>query len=382
MSSLIKEDMSVWFDGIEDPRIERSKKYPITEIIFLCIFAALHSIESWRGTELLGNEKLDFLRRFFPFKNGIPSHQTLGRVFSLLKPKSFESFFMSWAGTLSGSNAGKQIAFDGKALRGSFDKASGKKALHILNACAVDNGLALAQLEVDSKTNEITTLPEMIDSLDIAGAMVSVDALNTQKEIAAKIINAKADYTLALKGNHKNLTEEAQYLFNSQKVDSSPDLDLHAESVDKGHGRITERQFDIINVDPLNLPQTPDWKGLKAIGRVETTTLRDGKETFETRFYLLSYNSAKLFAKSAQGHWAIENLLHWTLDVTFGEDASRKRKDHAPRNFSLIRKFALNVLRQFKGKLSVPLAQIKAAANSEYLQEILIGAGFKMELST
>jgi hypothetical protein len=210
MGSLVKEDLSVCFDSIEDPRIERSKKFPIEEIIFLAIFGALLGIESWRGLALLGNERLAELQQFIPFASGIPSHQTLGRVFSILRPKSFEEFFLSWAAKLNGSNEGKQIAIDGKALRGSFDTATGKKAIHILNACAVESGITLAQLQVDVKTNEITTLPEMLDSLDIRGAMISVDALNTQKNIAEKIITAKADYTLALKGNHKNLSLSQQ----------------------------------------------------------------------------------------------------------------------------------------------------------------------------
>lgn len=376
MGSLVKEDLGVCFDRIEDPRIERGKKFPIEEIIFLAIFGALLGIESWRGLALLGNERLAELRQFFPFSSGIPSHQTLGRVFSILRPKSFEEFFVSWAANLNGSNEGKQIAIDGKALRGSFDTATKKKAIHILNACAIESGITLAQLQVDVKTNEITTLPEMLDSLDIKGAMISVDALNTQKNIAEKIISAKADYTLALKGNHKNLNEEARFLFDTTKIDQAKSCDHHFEETEKNHGRITERKYDVIAVDLSNLPQAAEWKGLKGIGRVSTASLRDGKETFESRFYLLSYCSAELFGKAARGHWGVENLLHWTLDVTFGEDASRKRKDNAPRNYSLIRKFALNVIRQVKGKLSVPLVHIKASANPEFLKKMLESAGF------
>lgn len=180
MGSLVKEDLSVSFAEIEDPRVNRKKLYPIGEILFLALVGALLGIESWRGLELLGNERIEFIRRFFPFKNGVPSHQTIARVFSLLKPKSFEQFFMVWAAALHGPNHGKQIAFDGKTLRGSYDTSSGKKALHILNACAVETGICLAQLEVDTKTNEITTVPELIDAIDLRGAMVSVDALNTQ----------------------------------------------------------------------------------------------------------------------------------------------------------------------------------------------------------
>ena len=172
------------------------------------------------------------------------------------------------------------------------------------------------------------------------------------------------------------LNDASKFLFTTQKIETSIEADLHFEETDKGHDRVTERKYDVIKVDSTNLPQTAEWKGLQAIGRVETNSLRNGQETCESRYYLLSYCSAQAFAVAARGHWAVENLLHWTLDVTFGEDASRKRKDNAPRNYSLIRKFALNVLRQSKGKLSIPLAHIKANANAEYLKAMLTQAGF------
>lgn len=372
MGSLVKEDLAVRFDMLEDPRMDRHKKYPICEIVFLGIFGALHGVESWRGLELLGNEKLDFLRKFFEFEEGIPSHQTIGRVFSILKPKSFEDFFRVWTSGANGSNAGRQIALDGKTVRGSYDKLSKKEAIHLLNACAVDCGITLAQMEVGSKTNEITVVPQMLDVLDVEGAMISVDALNTQKEIAKKIIDAKAQYTLALKGNHKTLNEEVELLFDTAKLDSTSRF----EDTEKSHGRISTRVFDVLKVDVLNLPQIPEWKGLVAVGRVQTNVVKGLIESSETRLYLLSYTDVKLFAKSARGHWGVESL-HWTLDVTYGEDASRKRKDHAPRNYSLIRKFSLNILRSFKGKLSVPLAHIKAGANPEFLETLLVGSGFK-----
>ena len=378
MGSMLKEDLSVTFDKIEDPRVERGKKYPLAEIIFVAIFAALLGIESWRGTALVANERIEFLRKFFPFNNGIPSHQTIGRVFSILKPKSFEQFFIIWSSQLHGSNDGKQIALDGKSLRGSFDKSKNQNMLHILNACAVDNGITLAQFEVDTKTNEITVVPDIIDALDIKGAMISVDALNTQKNIADKIITAQADYTLALKGNHKNLNEEVELLFNTNKIDLATEKDEHFEECEKEHGRITTRVYDTISVNENNLKKFSEWKGLKSIGKVETTTLKNKKETIQVRYYLLSYIGAKKFGQAARGHWGIENKLHWSLDVVYGEDASRKRADYAPRNYSLIRKFALNVCRSFKEKLSVPLFHIKNASKPEFFQSILLKAGFKL----
>ncbi len=373
MGSLVKEDLAVNFDMIEDPRLDRTKKYPIEEIIFLALFAALLGIESWRGIELVGKERIDFLRKFLLFKEGVPTHQTIGRVFSILKPKSFESFFRNYTATLCGSNEGRHIAMDGKTMCGSYDKASGKKALHLLHAQAVDMGITLAQLEVGAKTNEITTVPEMIDALDVKGAMISADALNTQKEIASKIIDAEADYTLALKGNHKTLNEDVQLTFDTQLI---PNENRQIET-EKGHGRVTEWTYEVIDIDSKILPQASEWKGLKSVGRAKTTVCKEGRETSETRYYLLSYRDIKLFAKSARGHWAVESM-HWILDVTYNEDACRKRKDNAPRNYSLIRKFALNIIKTVKGKLSVPLVHIKSAANPEYLTAMLVSAGFPL----
>jgi predicted transposase YbfD/YdcC len=321
MGSILKEDLIVAFDKVEDPRMDRTKKYPLQEILFLVLVVALMGIESWRGVSLIGNERIDFLRRFLPYKNGIPSHQTIGRVFSILKPGSFEKMFVSWSANLYGSNNGKQIALDGKTLRGSYDNEKNQSALHLLNACAVDNGITLAHLPVDTKTNEITVVPDIIDMLDIKGAMISVDALNTQKNIAKKIIDAEADYTLALKGNHKNLNEDVSLLFDTTKIDEDIEKDRHFESTEKSNGRITIRKFDVIPVNKDSLDSFNDWQGLKSVGKVETTTFKNEKKTIETRLYLLSYLSAKAFADAARGHWGIENKLHWSLDVVYGEDA-------------------------------------------------------------
>lgn len=373
MEKWSKDELLVLFDELEDPRIERHKKYPINEIVFLTLYAALINVESWRAIRIVGKERLDFLKKFFEFKNGIPSHQTLGRVFSLLRPQSFEIFFRKWTSLVYGESCeGKHIAIDGKTVRGSFDKSKNQAALHLLNACSVDNGILLAQMKVNGKTNEITVVPEILDSLDIKGAMISVDALNTQKENAAKIVNSKADYTLALKGNHKNLNDAVEQLFRKSTLEKSP-----LETVEKEHGRHTTRVYDVIDVDKYNLPQAIDWKGLVAVGRVQTLCLQSKSQNQETRYYLLSYSNLELFAKSARKHWGVESY-HWILDVTFSEDSSRKRKDHAPQNFSLIRKFAINILKSFKEKLSISLTRIKSALNPEFIQDILIKSGFKL----
>lgn len=373
-----KEDLAVSFAGIEDPRVARTRKYPLEEVLFLVLIGALMGVESWRGIELTGKELADLLRRFFPYDNGIPSHQTIGRVFSLIKPQSFESFFASFAAQLHGPCEGKQIALDGKTLRGSFDAASGQKALHLLHACAVQNGLSLAQFGVDEKSNEITAVPEVLKQLDIKGAMISVDALNTQKSIAAQIVDAKADYTLALKGNHKSLNDEVNFIFDTGRYDEQIQT---REVTEKGHGRITEWRYQLLALPEGILPETEEWKGLKAIGRSTTKTLRNGKESIETRNYLLSYADVAIFRDASRGHWGIENKLHWSLDVIFNEDQSRKRKDHAPRNFAVIRKLALNILRTHKGKSSVPLMRHRLALNKAFLIDILTQSGFKTTIA-
>ena len=275
-----------------------------------------------------------------------------------------------------GSEAKKHIAMDGKTLRGSADKSSGKSAFHLLHAYAVNHGITIAQMEVDSKTNEITTVPEMIDSLDVEGAIISVDALNTQKEIAEKIIDAGADYTLALKGNHKTLNEDVEQIF--EVADAASKNSAHFfEETGKSHGRVVTRTYDVtpLEKNTVELDQQKDWKGLKAIGRVQNIVWKNDKETRETRYYLLSYTDANVFAKTARGHWAIE-AMHWSLDVTFSEDRSQKRKDHAPRNYSLIRKFALNIIQKFKGKMSGPNAKLKALCDATFLETMLVGSGF------
>jgi len=375
MDGGMKEDLAIIFGQLEDPRIDRHKKYPLCEIVFLVLYSAILGVESWRGIELIGHERINFLRNFFEFSNGIPSHQTIGRVFSILKPKSFEGFFIKWTSIIYGENQGKQIAIDGKTVRGSGDKANGIEAIHLLNACAVDCGVTLGQMEVGAKTNEIKLVPEMLDALEIKGSMISVDALNTQKDIAQKIIKGGADYTLALKGNHKILNNKVENLFLSSELSAVN----HWEEFEKLHGRETHRIYDVLSVDKYNLDETLDWKGLKGVGMVQTKNLKSEKPA-EIRYYLLSYRDVNLFAKSARGHWGVESL-HWSLDVTFNEDASTKRKDFAPRNYSLIRKFALNIMRPLKGKLTIPLVKIKAAMKPEYLEKLLTDSGFKKLLA-
>lgn len=375
--ALIQEDLSELFVGIEDPRIDRHKKYPLGEIIFLVLVGAIVGVESWRGLELVGNEMLSFLRRYLPYDHGICSHQTISRVFSLLSPKSFEVVVASMMSKLFPDKSPDVIAIDGKTLKGSSNRAKGIPALHVINAWSVKNGISLAQLAVGSKTNEITAMPEILDMLDVRGSTVTSDALNCQKEIAEKIINAGADYVLALKANHPQLHEAVVSKFEEELPAETKQTFL--QTTEKGHGRIETRSYYSAEVGNW-LPNLGEWMSLKSIGIIMSDVHKQGSDSAQIRFFLCSFSpDAARLAEAVRGHWSVENGLHWVLDVVFNEDASKKRTDHAPRNFSLIRKMALNLLKfdKTKGRTG-PMKRIKAAMNQEYLAQILQPlAGFK-----
>jgi predicted transposase YbfD/YdcC len=374
---MMNEELTVIFDNLEDPRLERHKLYPLGEILFLVLAAVTARALSWRGVETYGEERLFLLRNFMPFEHGIPSHQTIGRVFSLVKPKVFEVAFIQFMCFMTKKPPEQIVALDGKTLRGSFDKAKGQTPLHILNACAVDNGLALGQAIVDSKTNEITVVPELLKMLDLHGATITTDALNTQKNIAEQIVKSENNYVLPVKDNHKELREEVEEKFSFTPVNRI-NKQAVKETVDKEHGRIDERFYHVLQVNLEELKKCSEWPGIKSIGMTTTQSTRGEKTSIETRYYIMSFlPDVERFAAAVRGHWRVENSLHWTLDVTFREDESRVRKDHAPANFSLVRKLAMNILRAEKSiKKSIPQKMIKAALNPEYQEFLLRSAGF------
>lgn len=369
-----EESVNVIFGSLEDPRLDRKKLYPLSEIMFLCLSAVLIGVKSWRGVETFGNERLEWLQTFMPFLEGIPSHQTIGRVCSIVKPSAMEKAFIQFMSSATGKKPDQIIALDGKTLRGSFDKAASQKPLHILNACATENGLTIGHLLVDKKTNEITAVPELLDMLDLKNVTITADALNTQKNIAEKIISQGNDYVLPVKGNQKNLQNEVTTKFSSiefKKEDAN-----FKYSIEKEHGRIDRRFYSVLPLVGLN--EVLEWKGVKSIGTATTETEKNGKISSETRYFICSFEpDVERFAKAVRSHWAIENKLHWTLDVTFREDESRVRKDHAPVNFSLIRKLALNLHRAEKStNKSVPQKMIKASLNPSYHEKLLKSCGF------
>jgi len=363
------------FDELEDPRIDRKKLYPLTEILFIVLCGSICGAQSWRDFVTFGEEKLDYLSCFLPFDNGIPSKNTFARVLSSLDPEGFKQCFLAWVQSFQLAIK-EVIAIDGKTLRKSFDKGSEQSAIHMVSAFASATKLVLGQQKTNDKSNEITAIPKLLDLLALDGKIISIDAMGTQKKIAKKIRQKKADYVLALKGNHSTLHDDISLFLSSEitKSRNSKIVDRH-EEFDKGHGRIEQRICYVS--DQLDwLEQRAEWTDLKTVAMVESHITTGDKTTTEQRYFISSLPpNAKQLAESIRSHWAIENSLHWVLDVTLREDSSRIRKDHAPENMAMVRHIILNMLqnakRQFKD-MSLKRLQKKAGWGESALNLILM----------
>ena len=354
---------------IEDPRIPGMVLYPLDEVL-LSIFAGLLCRgEDFDEIEGICTELLDWLRLFLPFERGIAPAQTLRRTLARLDPQRLEEAFAAWTASLVERVRGV-IAIDGKTVRGSKQDANGKGALHLVSAYAHEAGLILAQRAVDGKSNEITAIPALLDMLEIQGAIVTIDAMGTQKQIADKIITKKADYVLALKGNQGTLVKDVALFFDDPVL--AAECPCH-EQTDGGHGRIEQRI--VRAADAAWLAQRhPEWKGFTSIACVtaQRTIKKTGKLSTEIRFYISSLPpDPALLNDVIRTHWCIENKLHWSLDVAFREDECRTRKDHAPRNLAMIRRAVLNMLRREPSKLSLKRKRLKAAMNPDFRAAIL-----------
>jgi predicted transposase YbfD/YdcC len=367
------------FDALEDPRIDRKKLYPLPEILLVVLCGSICGAQSWRDFVTFGEEKLDYLRRFLPFQNGIPSKNTFARVLSSLNPTMFKQCFITWIQSFQLALK-EVIAIDGKSLRKSFDKATEQSAIHMVSAFATSSKLVLGQEKVHEKSNEITAIPKLLDLLAIEGSIVSIDAMGTQKKIAKKIREKKADYVLSLKGNHSTLHDDIRLFLSTeieklQQAKSHKIVDQH-EDHDKGHGRVEHRLCYV--TDHLDwLEQRVDWCDLKTIAMVESRVTIGDNTTTEKRYFMSSLSAnAKELATAIRSHWAIENSLHWVLDVTMGEDLSRVRKDHAPENMAMIRHIVLNLLRgaksQFRKDMSLKGLQKKAGWGENTLTTIVM----------
>lgn len=367
-STIIEE-----FDTLEDPRIERTKLHPLIDIVTITICAVICGADGPSDIEQYGHEKHDWLKTFLALPNGIPSHDTIGRVLARIEPTQFQSCFLRWIQTICHLSSGEVVPIDGKTLRHSYDTELEQGAIHMVSAWAAANRLVLGQLKVAEKSNEITAIPELLDALDIAGCIVTIDALGCQKEIASRIIDKDADYILALKGNQEYLYDDVKQLFGTlmEQDRFSPALDYY-ETFDEGHGRSEVRRYWTTSLlDTLRTKE--QWQGLQTVGMVESERSLNGETSREQRYYILSLpNNAQTFGTSVRAHWGIENAVHWVLDVAFREDMSRIRMEHGPENFALVRHIALNLLRQemsFKG--SIKTKRLKAGWNNAYLAKVL-----------
>jgi predicted transposase YbfD/YdcC len=362
------------FANLPDPRIARHRWHKLSDILVIAVCAVLCGAESFPAIEDFGHEREDWLKQFLELPEGIPSHDTFNRVFRLLDPVQFQACFLSWMQAVAAATAGEVVAIDGKALRRSFDKGTAKRAIHMVSAWATANGVVLGQRKVDAKSNEITAIPELLDLLALTGCIVTIDAMGCQRAIAQKIVVQGADYVLALKGNQPTLEQAVQRFFvTGPAAEVHRTTSAYAEQTGQGHGRVETRCAWISDELEAELTAAA-WPGLRSIGMVEATRTLAGETTVEQRFYLTSLPpDASRFARAVRNHWGIENQLHWTLDVTFGEDQSRLRTGHGPENVAVLRHIALNLLHQEPSTKSMPRKRLACALNPNYLLKVLLG---------
>jgi predicted transposase YbfD/YdcC len=355
------------FSTLTDPRIDRTKKHPLSSIIFLTIAAVLSDADSFTEIEEFGRAKEEWLKQYVDFPHGIPSHDTIGDLFKRLCPEEFGRCFIEWVSRVSGINKQSLIHIDGKTLRGSSDNYDGKYALHLVHAYASASELLLGQLATDQKSNEITAIPELLSVIDISGSLVTIDAMGCQKAIAQKIVKQKGDYLLAVKGNQSLLEEELEATFKAVRPAST-----HS-TLEKSHGRIERRSCTVINELDL-IDEALKWSSLRSVVRVcrEREELATGKKSKEYQYYICSKAITAEEANNAvRKHWSIENKLHWTMDVIFSEDASRIRKGHADENFATIRRIALNILKLNPAKKSIRAKRHRAGWDNDFLKQLL-----------
>jgi predicted transposase YbfD/YdcC len=362
------------FANLTDPR--RAKvTYPLINIVTIALCATIAGANDFVAMADWARQHKDWLGRFLDLSNGIPSHDRLNMVFRRLHPAEFERCLLSWRQALHDTSGGRLLAVDGKTARQSFDTATARSALHMVSVWAVSQKLSVAQVAVDSKTNEITAIPEVLKLVELCGAVVTIDAMGCQVEIAQVIVDGGGDYILAVKGNQPTLHDGVVEHVLEQMGDDFARVDVSRhETKEKGHGRIEHRTYYVLDVPP-DLPDAGRWKGLKQIGVAISDTTRDGKPCDDVRYYILSRKlTARRFGTLVRSHWGIENSLHWQLDMSFDEDRNRTRKDHAAANLAVLRRIALSLLKnEASNKVGVKNRRLTAAWNTDYLHKVLFG---------
>lgn len=358
-----------YFNNLSDPRQSGKVIYPLHEVLLLSLLAVLAGAETFVDIALFGAKKLAFLRRFRPFLDGTPSHDHLGDIFACLDSEAFQQCFARWVASLTGEPE-EVIAIDGKTARGSKTKG-GKASIHMVSAFAARQRLVLGQVKVAEKSNEITAIPRLLNMLAIEGAIVTIDAMGCQRDISREIIDKKANYVLALKGNQGTLRDEVDLFVAEQRANGFKDTKISQhKTVDGDHGRIETRTTTVIH--EVSWLKEHHWPGLNGVVIVDSQRDIDGKIEQETRLYITSLVlSAHQIGPIVRSHWAVENNLHWVMDMVFRDDECRTRKDHAPANFTTIKHIALNLLGNAPGKLSLRLKRKAAAWDDHYLASLI-----------
>jgi predicted transposase YbfD/YdcC len=360
-----------YFKELPDPRQCGKVVYPLDELLLLCLLAVLGGAETFVDIARFGEKKLGFLRRFRPFRDGTPSHDHLGDIFATLDAAQFQRCFVAWVAALTGAPA-DVIAIDGKTLRRSYQKKGAKAPIHMVSAFAARQRLVLGQVKVAEKSNEIIAIPALLAMMAIEGAIVTIDAMGCQRDIAQQILDQKADYVLALKGNQGTLREDVEVFAAEQKANGFKDTKVSRhQTVDGDHGRIETRTYTAIH-DIAWLQERHDWPGLQGVVMVESVREIGDKIERETRFYITSLAWLAIqLGPVIRSHWAVENSLHWVMDMIFRDDECRIRTAHAPANFTTLRHMALNLIRKAPGKDSLRLKRKVAAWDDDFLASLI-----------
>ena len=365
------------FEHLTDPRVNRTRRYPLINLIFIGICSVICGNETFTGMEVFGKARRKWLEKYLDLSEGIPSHDTFGDVFAAIDPEQFQKCLLDWITNLHQVTNGQIVAIDGKTLRGSYTDKDKKSAIHMVSAWATENHISLGQTVVEEKSNEITAIPKLLELIEVSGSLVTIDAMGCQTEIAKTIRSKEAHYVLAVKGNQERLYDDIDQGFSDESVTelSHPELSYH-ETEEKGHGRHERRRYYVLPVTD-QIRDLKRWQDLSAMGMaVSDRITSEGREELEVRFYILSQRlEAKRFGEAVRSHWGIENHLHWQLDVTFHEDQNRVRKDHAPTNMSILNRTALSLLKNEKSvKNGIAIKRLKAGWDEQYLEKVLAGA--------
>jgi predicted transposase YbfD/YdcC len=365
------------FSDLTDPRIDRTKLHKLIDILVIAICAVIAGADNWEDVEEFGKARIEWFQTFLELPNGIPSHDTFTRVFARLDPEQFQACFLRWITAVSEVMRGQVLAIDGKVLRRSQDRRNGKAAIDMVSAWATANRLVLGQVKVDEKSNEITTIPQLLEALEISGCIVTIDAIGCQTDITEKIVDGGADYVLGLKENQGHLYEDTERLFSDLEDSQYTAYQFDYEkTVDKGHGRIEIRECWTIS-DPeilQHLRGFANWKNLLSVSRIRAQRWIGEQKSCEDRYHIASLTGAKCVLNTVRAHWGIENELHWVLDIAFDEDHCRVRKDHGPENIALLRHIALNLLKHEKTcKRGIQGKRLLAGWKPDYLLKVLAG---------